>query len=104
MRPGDSISRQASHKHKQHSSYFQKTLDPLLYIMYSAILVGNHAFFREVTMKGKDIKAYRTSLGMTQEQLAKRFGVAANTVARWERDESIPDGAGMLELAFRGQE
>jgi transcriptional regulator with XRE-family HTH domain len=55
-------------------------------------------------MKGKDIKAYRASLGMTQEQLAKRFGVAANTVARWERDESIPDGAGMLELAFRGLE
>lgn len=26
-------------------------------------------------------------MGLTQVQLAKRLGVAGNTVARWERDE-----------------
>jgi transcriptional regulator with XRE-family HTH domain len=55
-------------------------------------------------MKGKDIEAYRSRLGMTQEQLAKRFGVAGNTISRWERDESILDAPGLLELAFRGLE
>jgi DNA-binding XRE family transcriptional regulator len=55
-------------------------------------------------MKGSDIKVYRKKLGMTQEELTKRFGVAGNTIARWERDEYIPDAPGMLELAFLGLE
>jgi len=35
-------------------------------------------------MKGKDLKARRAALGITQVQLAEILGVQPNTVARWE--------------------
>jgi len=35
-------------------------------------------------MKGKELKARRTALGLTQVQLAETLGVQPNTVARWE--------------------
>lgn len=35
-------------------------------------------------MKGKELKARRTDLGLTQVQLAETLGVQPNTVARWE--------------------
>ena len=35
-------------------------------------------------MKGKELKARRAALGMTQVQLAEVLGVQPNTVARWE--------------------
>lgn len=38
-------------------------------------------------MTGDDFKAWRTRHGLTQQQVAERIGVTANTVARWERGE-----------------
>ena len=38
-------------------------------------------------MVGLTLKRIRKKMGLTQVQLAKRLGVAGNTVARWERDE-----------------
>ena len=38
-------------------------------------------------MKGHEIRALRTRLGLTQKALAERVEVSPNTVARWERDE-----------------
>ncbi len=38
-------------------------------------------------MGGGELRALRERLGWTQEHLANALGVAANTVARWERDE-----------------
>jgi len=35
-------------------------------------------------MKGKELKARRAALGMTQVQLAQVLSVQPNTVARWE--------------------
>ncbi len=35
-------------------------------------------------MTGKELKALRTRLGLTQDELGKRLGVARVTVARWE--------------------
>ena len=50
-------------------------------------------------MEGSALKAKRTELGYTQEELARKLGVAANTVARWERGEgAIPP---FLELALK---
>jgi DNA-binding transcriptional regulator YiaG len=42
-------------------------------------------------MEGIELRERREALGMTQERLAAALNVAANTVARWERDErAIP--------------
>jgi transcriptional regulator with XRE-family HTH domain len=51
-------------------------------------------------MTGADLKTWRTAHGFTQQQLAERVGgVAANTVARWERSEiQLP---AMLENTLR---
>jgi transcriptional regulator with XRE-family HTH domain len=53
-------------------------------------------------MKGRKLRAIRTKLRWTQLQMAKTLKVAANTVARWERDErSIsPPMAKLVEIIF----
>ena len=38
-------------------------------------------------MQGKELKAIRKRLKLTQREVAEQIGVTANTVARWERDE-----------------
>jgi transcriptional regulator with XRE-family HTH domain len=54
-------------------------------------------------MTGKELRKRRKDLGFTQEQLAKKLEVTANTVARWERDEmKIPPFLGLaLETVER---
>ena len=50
-------------------------------------------------MTGRRFKQVRTTLGLTQAQLAKLLGVWPNTVAVWERGEKpIP---GPVELAMK---
>jgi transcriptional regulator with XRE-family HTH domain len=47
-------------------------------------------------MNGQTLKHRREALGMSQSQLAEALSVAANTVARWERDErAIPPFLGL---------
>ncbi len=43
----------------------------------------------------KGIKTQRRHRGMTQQQLAKRIGVAQSTISMWEKGEREPR-AGML--------
>ncbi len=38
-------------------------------------------------MKGRELKAARAKLGMTQKELGEALGVHWNSVARMERDE-----------------
>ena len=46
-------------------------------------------------MIGKNLQKIRKQRGMTQEALAEAVGVARQTIAKWEAEESAPD----LELA-----
>ena len=39
-----------------------------------------------------DVKAIRTSLGMTQEEFAGRFGFSVNTLRHWEQGSRQPEG------------
>ncbi len=41
-------------------------------------------------MSGDALRQLRLRLGLTQAGLARRLGVTANTIARWERDERTP--------------
>jgi transcriptional regulator with XRE-family HTH domain len=53
-------------------------------------------------MKGTALRKRRKALGMTQVQLARALGVAPNTVARYERDESgIPEPVDRLVMLIQ---
>ena len=46
-----------------------------------------------------NIKRLRLEKDMTQEQLATKLGVSAQTVSKWETSETYPDGALLVPLA-----
>jgi len=54
---------------------------------------------------GKQIKAARALLGVSQVQLARRAGVHANSVKYWEARDAVPDdgGAAMIRETLEGQ-
>ena len=47
----------------------------------------------------ENIKFYRKEKGFTQEQLAEAMGVSVGAVSKWERGESSPDIAVLVEIA-----
>lgn len=47
---------------------------------------------------GEKIRSLRESKGMTQEQLAKKVGVASVTVSKWELDTSKPKSESTIKL------
>jgi transcriptional regulator with XRE-family HTH domain len=54
-------------------------------------------------VKPAELKQARKALGLTQESLARRVGVAPNTVARWERGElAMPVQASRLIGVLEG--
>ncbi|MDF2538449.1 MAG: putative HTH-type transcriptional regulator [Herbinix sp.] len=40
---------------------------------------------------GKNIKALREELGMTQEQLAEKLNISYQAISKWENAQSVPD-------------
>ena len=47
----------------------------------------------------ENIRDYRKSLGLTQEQLAERLEITLGTVSKWERGSSEPDLGYIMDLA-----
>ena len=47
---------------------------------------------------GKFISQCRKEKGMTQAQVAERFGVSNVAVSKWENGKSLPDASIMIEL------
>lgn len=50
-------------------------------------------------MTSADVVAIRRRLGISQQALAERLGVAVTTVSRWETGRSAPRGAAHKALA-----
>jgi len=48
---------------------------------------------------GENIREGRKAAGLTQESLGEKLGMAAQTVSKWERDESLPDASALPKLA-----
>lgn len=48
---------------------------------------------------GGNISLHRTAAGLTQEDLAKRMGVALRTVARWEAGDRRPNELDQRRIA-----
>src|ERR1051326_7967312 len=55
---------------------------------------------RGSSMTPSELLTRRRSLGLTQERLAQMLGVAANTVARWERGERPIRSPALVLLAL----
>ncbi len=53
-------------------------------------------------MIGKNLQKLRKQKNLTQEKLAEKVGVARQTIAKWEAEESVPDleMSGRLALAL----
>lgn len=66
------------------------SIDKIVYNLYS------------LRMNGKVLRHRRKRLKMTQAELAAALGVAPNTVARYERDESgIPEPVARLVMLIQ---
>lgn len=50
-------------------------------------------------MYGEQIRRGRLRLGLTQQELAARFGLTSVAVGKWERGQSEPDIDTLAELA-----
>lgn len=50
-------------------------------------------------MLNENIKALRTSKGLSQEELAVRLNVVRQTISKWEKGLSVPDSDMLLSLA-----
>ena len=48
---------------------------------------------------GKNIAKYRAKKGLTQDQLAEKFGVTAQAVSKWETGNSCPDITLLVPIA-----
>ena len=48
---------------------------------------------------GKNVAAYRETVGLTQEQLAEKIGVAVETISRLERGVTLPSILRLAEIA-----
>ena len=48
---------------------------------------------------GNQIAVLRKGKGLTQSELGERLGVSFQAVSKWERGETLPDTAILLDLA-----
>lgn len=48
---------------------------------------------------GRQISMLRKQKGLTQNELGERLGISFQAVSKWERGESLPDTAILLDLA-----
>ena len=53
----------------------------------------------DVKSVGKQISFLRKQKGLTQNELGERLGVSFQAVSKWERGETLPDTAILLDLA-----
>lgn len=63
--------------------------------------IGRYLVCERKTLGGKDIRFLRSTMSMTQTQLARALGTTAQTLARWEKQAVvIPDTAEKLLRVF----
>ena len=53
----------------------------------------------DMNMVGAQIAMLRRQKGLTQNELGERLGVSFQAVSKWERGETLPDTAILLDLA-----
>jgi transcriptional regulator with XRE-family HTH domain len=56
---------------------------------------------KPVQTLGEEVRAVRQFIKKTQADFGELLGVSGNTIARWERDEMLPNTPQVLRLALR---
>ena len=64
--------------------------------MIDMVKIGK--FISDMVKIGKFISQCRKEKGLTQAQLAEKFGITDRAVSKWETGKSIPDASIMLDL------
>ena len=68
--------------------------------MYPMFRIRKQTKQEEIKMElGKKIKQLRFKAGLTQEQLAEKLGIGAQSVSKWENAVSMPDITALPLLA-----
>lgn len=55
--------------------------------------------YMNITILSENLKKYRTARNLTQEQVASKLGVNAQTISRWECGTTLPDVLMLPEIA-----
>jgi len=55
---------------------------------------------RAVRWDGRRVRALRTHLGLTQEELAEELGTRQQTISEWETDKYTPRGTSSTVLGI----
>ena len=50
-------------------------------------------------MLSENIKAFRKTKGLSQEELAARLNVVRQTISKWEQGLSVPDSSMLITLS-----
>jgi putative transcriptional regulator len=58
---------------------------------------------KAATMSGKEVRALRTRLGLSQTELAKKLGMNRSIVAHWETGRCTPNGAAAILMRMLGK-
>ena len=53
---------------------------------------------KDIRMSASEIQSFRKSLGLTQEELAKKLGVSQESVSQWENKKKQPSRPVLLLL------
>ncbi len=48
---------------------------------------------------GENLKALRNARSISQKELAEELGFSFQNISKWERNESLPDIATLIEIA-----
>jgi DNA-binding transcriptional regulator YiaG len=68
----------------------------LTYIVISTIV--------KITMKGAEFKRLRTSIGLSQSQLARELDLYVRTISKYENDDLVIPRVTELALRYIGQQ
>lgn len=60
--------------------------------------IGLHIVLERKAPSGKELRFLRSELDMSQAQLARVLGVTDQSVARWEKGQTEPNGPAVLSL------
>jgi ribosome-binding protein aMBF1 (putative translation factor) len=75
-----------------------KRTEPEVRVIPHIIDLLGYAPYDPTRSFGQWVRAARSALGLSQEQLAKRAGLDASTIAKWEREEQKPSKRKLISI------